>query len=180
MFPRESQSSDDWSEIGGPPIGRLLAALPRHLVERASLVGGGEPARGASCVLYWAHHALRVEENPALELAAELAERLHLPLLVLSTLAGSHPYLSDRHAAFVLEGMRDFAFELAAIGVPFAASLDASVRPHRSTRVCDCDGGLSSRTISVMDGLDCTTILTAFGRCGYGVCRTHEPRRWSV
>lgn len=132
MFPRESQSSDDWSEIGGPPIGRLLASLPRHLVERASLVGGGEPARGASCVLYWAHHALRVEENPALELAAELAERLHLPLLVLSTLAGSHPYLSDRHAAFVLEGMRDFAFELAAIGVPFAASLDASVRPDES------------------------------------------------
>jgi len=126
------QPSDDWSEIGGPPIGRLLAALPRHLVERASLVGGGEPARGASCVLYWAHHALRVDENPALELAAALAERLHLPLLVLGTLSGSHPHLSDRHATFVLEGFRDFARELGARGIPFAASLDASLRPDEA------------------------------------------------
>lgn len=102
----------------------LLANVPHHLAERASLVGGGGPGGGAAFVLYWAHHALRADENPALDLAGELATRLQLPLLVFSGLGGMHPRLSDRHATFLLEGMRDFSRQLARLGVPYAASLD--------------------------------------------------------
>ena len=71
-------------------------------------------------VLYWAHHALRVEENPALELACALADSRGLPLLVYGQLSGTHPFLSDRHAAFMLEGFRDLAAQLSALGIPLA------------------------------------------------------------
>jgi photolyase PhrII len=110
-------------------LGALLATLPRHLSERASLVAAGEPPAGAAFVVYWAHHALRTDENPALELACALAESRGLPLVVYSGLAGAHPYLSDRHATFVLEGLRDFAGQLAAIGIPYAVNLDIAARP---------------------------------------------------
>lgn len=110
-------------------LGALLATLPRHLSERASLVAAGEPPAGAAFVVYWAHHALRTDENPALDLACALAESRGLPLLVYSGLAGAHPYLSDRHATFVLEGLRDFAGQLAALGIPFAVNLDVASRP---------------------------------------------------
>jgi photolyase PhrII len=110
-------------------LGALLATLPRHLSERASLVAAGDPPAGAAYVVYWAHHALRTDENPALELACALADSRGLPVLVYSGLAGAHPYLSDRHATFVLEGLRDFAGQLAARGIPFAVNLDVASRP---------------------------------------------------
>jgi hypothetical protein len=110
-------------------LGALLATLPRHLAERASLVAVGEPPANAAFVVYWAHHALRTDENPALELACALAESRRLPLVVYSGIAGTHPYLSDRHATFILEGMRDFAGELASLGVPYAVNLDVAARP---------------------------------------------------
>lgn len=110
-------------------LGALLATLPRHLSERASFVAAAEPPAGAAFVVYWAHHALRIDENPALELACALAESRGLPLVVYSGLAGAHPYLSDRHAAFVLEGLRDFAGQLASLGIPFAVNLDVVSRP---------------------------------------------------
>lgn len=110
-------------------LGALLATLPRHLAERASLVAAGDPPQGAAFVVYWAHHALRTDENPALELACALAESRGLPLLVYSGIAGTHPYLSDRHATFILEGMRDFADQLAKLGIPYAVNLDVAARP---------------------------------------------------
>ena len=110
-------------------FGALLATLPRHLSERASLVAAVEPPAAAAFVVYWAHHALRIDENPALELACALAESRGLPLVVYSGLAGAHPYLSDRHATFVLEGLRDFAGQLASLGIPFAVNLDVVSRP---------------------------------------------------
>jgi len=110
-------------------IGAVVASLPEHLRERVALVAPGAPAAGASYVLYWAHHALRVDENPALETAAAVATALDLPLLVFCAVSGSHPHLSDRHVSFFLEGVRDFAAGLAGLGVPFAASIDAMPRP---------------------------------------------------
>ncbi|MFM7260855.1 MAG: FAD-dependent oxidoreductase [bacterium] len=113
-------------------IGAVVASLPEYLRERVGLVSSGAPAAGASYVLYWAHHALRVDENPALEAAAEIATALDLPLLVFCAVSGSHPHLSDRHVSFFLEGVRDFAAGLADLGVPFAAAIDATPRPDAS------------------------------------------------
>ena len=107
----------------------FLDALPTHLRERVSVVSGQSASIGGAHVLYWSHHALRVDENPALEIAAQLAVKLDLPLLVFVAVSGSHPHLTDRHVWFFLEGVQDFAADLAELGVPLAASLEASARP---------------------------------------------------
>ncbi len=107
----------------------LVESLPNHLRERVSIVSDNAASTRGGYVLYWAHHALRVDENPALEAAAEIAASLEVPLLVFVAVSGSHPHLSDRHAWFFLEGVRDFAADLAELGIPLAASLEASARP---------------------------------------------------
>ncbi|MFM7050908.1 MAG: deoxyribodipyrimidine photo-lyase, partial [Planctomycetota bacterium] len=113
-------------------LSRLLRGLPQRLAERSAVVSGSEVNEGGSFVLYWAHHALRADENPALDAAGELAMRLGKPLLLFAGLPGSHPYLSDRHATFLIEGYRDFSAQLAAIGVPFACGLSVARRPTAS------------------------------------------------
>lgn len=109
---------------GAVALGSLLAGLPRHLVERSALAGPADIPRGGGFVVYWAHHALRVDENPALELAAELAWRLDQPLLVSTGVFLEPARRSDRHVTFVIEAVRDFMRRLAELGVPAVASLD--------------------------------------------------------
>jgi hypothetical protein len=113
----------------------LDPAIPAHLLERSRIVSPcAEPCDGPRhddahrderCVLYWTHHALRIDENPALEAAASIASSHGRSLLVCAAVSGAHPLMTDRHAVFFLEGIRDFALELAAVGVPLALSLDA-------------------------------------------------------
>lgn len=131
------ESREGWRRTPAPQmtasdsvsIDAIVASLPPHLRERVALVSCEAPRAGASFVLYWAHHALRVDENPALESAAEIAAALDLPLLVFIAVSGSHTHLSDRHVWFFLEGVRDFAMDLAELGIPLAASLEANARP---------------------------------------------------
>jgi photolyase PhrII len=90
--------------------------LPHHLTERVATVTPLLPGVDGEYVLYWAHHALRVHENPALETAASLATQLGIPLLVYQGLGGRHRYNSDRHHRFILESARDFSEQLQTIG----------------------------------------------------------------
>jgi len=90
--------------------------FPHHLAERVQRTGTHPPRPGGEFVLYWAHHALRAHENPALEVAAQAARALGLPLLVYQGLGGRHRYNSDRHHRFILESARDFAAELEPLG----------------------------------------------------------------
>ncbi len=103
------------------------------LLERARTLSSGLRRDGAKPLVYWAHHALRTDENPALELACALAEAHGLPLLVYGQLAGTHPFLSDRHATFMLEGFRDFAAQLAELRIPFA--FDATLPTDHEARL---------------------------------------------
>ncbi|MDX1570327.1 MAG: FAD-dependent oxidoreductase, partial [Xanthomonadales bacterium] len=102
----------------------LIDALPARLGERAVELNAADAAAG-EFVLFWAHHALRVHENPALETAALLALKLDLPLLVYQGLGGRHRYNSDRHHRFILESARDFAGELPSVGLSLAFHLPA-------------------------------------------------------
>jgi photolyase PhrII len=99
----------------------LVDLLPPHLAERCRTVGE-MPLRGGSFVLHWTHHALRGDENPALEVAATLARSLGVGLVVHAGLGGRHPYASDRHSTFILEGLRDLAADLDRLGIPFSCS----------------------------------------------------------
>lgn len=106
----------------------LDTALPDHLRERCRVVGRRARDSGAgepNCVLYWTHHALRVEENPALEAAAWLAAEHRLPLVACAAVSAAHPILTDRHVRFFLEGLRDLAIALDERGVSVEVSLDA-------------------------------------------------------
>ena len=99
----------------------FLDHLPPHLRERThQLVDRGEVAANGDrgdLVVCWIHHANRVDENPLLEVAAEAARGLGCPLVVHAGFGGRHPHANDRHACFVLEGLRETQAALATRGI---------------------------------------------------------------
>lgn len=102
----------------------LLTNLPTHLSERTwAPTWGGSRHRGER-VLYWTHHALRTDENPALDVARHLAHHLQLPLLVYQGLSENYRFASDRHHTFILEAARDLQESYAQLGIHFALHLD--------------------------------------------------------
>jgi len=98
------------------PLSALIDALPTHLRERCRVI---KPAlvEGGRYVLYWMHHATRGHENPALDVAIDLGNRLRLPVLVYQGLGGAHRFNNDRHHRFILEGARDAHREITRRGV---------------------------------------------------------------
>lgn len=94
----------------------LIKNLPPQLQERILCLNVRPSRPAGEFVLYWAHHALRSEHNPALETAASLALKLELPLLVYQGLGGRHRYNSDRHHRFILESAREFSDQLSESG----------------------------------------------------------------
>ncbi len=82
----------------------------------------GLPETGR-CVLYWMQRAHRAEGNPALETAVAAARALELPLVVLFQLVPDFPGATERHYAFLLEGLEETARSLEARGIPFRLRL---------------------------------------------------------
>ncbi|MGB9910321.1 MAG: deoxyribodipyrimidine photo-lyase [Candidatus Hydrothermia bacterium] len=66
------------------------------------------PGKGGRYVLYWAFGAFRVNYNPSLCFAISLANKLHLPLIVLVVIDFTFPTLKGRSFKFFIEGLRDF------------------------------------------------------------------------
>ena len=93
--------------------------LPDHLVERTRALNRQPINNDGEFVLYWMHHAVRCHENPALDCAITVAKKLKLPVLVYQGLGGRHPYNSDRHHTFILEGARDVQRDLARRGISY-------------------------------------------------------------
>jgi photolyase PhrII len=97
--------------------------LPPHLAERTWPAALPAPRPGGAYVLYWMRTAVRAHENPALDVALRAAEALGVPAFVYHALDERYPYASDRHHAFILEGARDVAGQLAARGIGHAFHL---------------------------------------------------------
>ena len=108
----------------------LLNSLPNHLKERVRTLSNHPVREDGEWILYWMHHAVRDHENPALDVAIHIASTLNIPLLVYQGLAGAHPYNSDRHFTFILEGAKDVAdrFKERGIRYEFYLGPDASSR----------------------------------------------------
>lgn len=70
-------------------------------------------------VLYWLQQAQRAEYNHALEYAAQKANELGQPLLVVFGLMDDYPSANARHYAFMLEGLRDVGEALERRGIKF-------------------------------------------------------------
>ena len=75
--------------------------------------------QGARHVLHWMTSYRRTHYNHALQHAVARAAELDLPLVVFEPLRAGYPHASDRHHAFVVEGMRDTAKRCAAAGVAY-------------------------------------------------------------
>ena len=95
----------------------FFKGLPDHLAERTRMINQRPVSKDGSFVLYWMHHAVRGHENPALDVAVCVANQLRQPVLVYQGLGGWHPYNSDRHHTFILEGAIDVHAELADRGI---------------------------------------------------------------
>ena len=106
----------------------LLAALTPALQERSRSINGNHAADG-SFVLYWMRTAVRADENPALETAIDLANRLNVPAFVYHAVSERYPYASDRHHTFIIEGARDVDRAMQERGVGYAFHLE---RPGQS------------------------------------------------
>ncbi|MGB7326681.1 MAG: FAD-dependent oxidoreductase [Rubripirellula sp.] len=123
---------DDDADRG---IADLCQSLPAGLLERTRLLNSKPVLGRGQFVLYWMRTAIRVDENPALNVAIELANQLDVPLLVYQGLSKRYPYASDRHHTFVLQGARDVQLELANRNIPYVVHVERPGHrdPHLKT-----------------------------------------------
>src|SRR5512133_3084591 len=77
--------------------------------ERVTVRRGGEPASGGKCVVYWMQRAQRALDNPALDLAVDLANQLKLPCVVFFAPVPYYPHANLRHYRFLQQGIADTA-----------------------------------------------------------------------
>ncbi len=94
--------------------------LTKHVPSiRIGLANDRPVRREADFVLYWMHAQRRTTWNFALERAVERARELGKPLVVVETLSSGRRWASDRHHAFVLQGVRENAAACKRSGVRF-------------------------------------------------------------
>lgn len=111
-------------------------ALPPALEERMRWLGRGPiVSRAGEFVLYWMRTAIRGDENPALEVAQQIANHLGIPLLVYQGLTERYPFASDRHHSFILQGARDVQLDLADRGIAYVLHVErpGHREPHLKT-----------------------------------------------
>lgn len=77
------------------------------------------PRHGGRYVLYWLVAARRLEDNFALQHAANSARQLDRPLLIVEPLRVGYQWASDRLHAFVLRGMADNRAAARELGVTY-------------------------------------------------------------
>ncbi len=104
-------------------IDSLTSKLAEHLRERCRI---HRTTQNSECefVLYWMRTALRVEENPALDVAVEFARQLNVPLLVYQGLSEKYPYASDRHHAFIMQGAKDLQQQFSRTNIAYVFHLE--------------------------------------------------------
>jgi deoxyribodipyrimidine photo-lyase len=78
-------------------------------------------------ILYWMQSAQRVQENPALSYAIEIANSLHKPLIVCFGLTGDFLNATKRHYRFLLEGLSDVETRLKEMGIRFVLSPEGPI-----------------------------------------------------
>ena len=110
---------------------------------RVQTLNGAEPDEGGAYVLYWMQASQRVDQNPALEYALDVANTRGQPLVVLFCLVDDYPFATERAYAFMLEGLAETAEALKERGIPFVFKFGDIVAVVRkmaedaSVLVCD-------------------------------------------
>src|ERR1039457_2764574 len=91
-----------------------ITSQPRVYVRR-----GGAPRKGGRCVVYWMQRAMRILDNPALDVTIEAGNLLGLPVVVYFSVIPNYPGANLRHYHFMSQGLRDVAEDAAERGVGF-------------------------------------------------------------
>jgi deoxyribodipyrimidine photo-lyase len=91
-----------------------LADQPRVLVRRT-----GAPRKEGKCVVYWMQRAMRIVDNPALDIAIEAANLLALPVVIYFQVIPNYPNANLRHYHFLQQALRDVAEDAAARDLTF-------------------------------------------------------------
>ena len=91
-----------------------LSDQSRVLVRRT-----GPPRPAAKCVVYWMQRALRIVDNPALNVAIEAANLLGLPVVIYFQIIPNYPNANLRHYHFLQQALRDAAEDAAARDLTF-------------------------------------------------------------
>jgi deoxyribodipyrimidine photo-lyase len=86
---------------------RKIAENPRVFVRRR-----GSLAPDAKCVVYWMQRAERALDNPALDVAIEVANALDLPVVAYFSAISNFPHANWRHYAFLNQGLPDIEEDL--------------------------------------------------------------------
>src|ERR1035437_135306 len=68
-----------------------------------------EPSAKGRCVVYWMQRAQRAHDNPALDVAVQAANVLHLPCVIFFAPVPFYPHADLRHYAFLQQGIGDIA-----------------------------------------------------------------------
>lgn len=92
---------------------------------RITVLTENEPDQNGSYVLYWMQNSVRTRHNPALEHAAHLSNQLQKPLrvtYVLDQVAQDTTQLTERHASFLIDGLRDVSEAMEKRNIPFAVA----------------------------------------------------------
>jgi deoxyribodipyrimidine photo-lyase len=91
-----------------------LGEQPRVTVRR-----GGAPRRDGLCIVYWMQRAMRIWDNPALDVAIAAGNLLGLPVVMYCSVIPNYPHANLRHYHFMGRGLRDVAVDAAERGVGF-------------------------------------------------------------
>ena len=91
-----------------------IADQQRVLVRRK-----GVPRKDAKCVVYWMQRAMRISDNPAVDIAVDVANVLGLPVVIYFQVIPNYPNANLRHYHFMQHGLRDAAADAAERGVGF-------------------------------------------------------------
>lgn len=89
-------------------------------LQRIRQLNSAPERAGAQYVLYWAQMNRRVEANHALLYAAEIANRLNLPVLFYEGLTCTYQYANDRLHTFILQAIPETARRLKKAGIGYA------------------------------------------------------------
>ena len=87
--------------------------------QRITVRTPGAPSVGGNCVVYWMQRAQRGNDNPALDVAIQVANELKKPVVVFLAPVPFYPRANLRHYRFLVDGIPDLAKELAACNVGF-------------------------------------------------------------
>jgi deoxyribodipyrimidine photo-lyase len=86
---------------------------------RVTMRREGAPLKDSKCVVYWMQRAQRGVDNPAVDVAIEIANEFDLPVVAFFSAISNFPHANLRHYAFLNQGLKDIEEDLAERNVSF-------------------------------------------------------------